>query len=502
MSEYKKKYLKYKKKYIELQKKGGMHNSKTSLEILDELVEEDKLKKFNLSFDSAIYEKLKNFFKNIKENQEYLYFPEVFNDVNYFGKRIITMEDLKKMWYSLEQTPKNEEVVKLLEKDLFRIRVKDGSEKKFDGKIVLKGKPRSLLKIQINGKEEEIDFPANTCGDEILNDYINVANIYVKYMMNNADQGQISNFATGSDKMYLRIGANYEELEKRLDNMYDGSEHDNKTRFIHNDYEIYISYKKYNILVKINKKDRYLYIIPVKKVHDKYEIMTYNYKNVFVNEYYYESVKRLFEVLVEKLNEVIVDGRKYSNLPDGFFHIHVVDILNENKIMMVLHAKYEIEDRTGSSTKYDFMDTDGTHYQSTRLGGLDKLKKEETNKIKKIHSFYFLFDLDTNNHNLFSVVSDDDITDYNCESIWASSIALKDDAFGANILDINYILNRPIIITIKATEAIKCGVFCPGPLTNGCDKYIFDDKQKRCAEIRINDTADDASIFIADILFC
>ena len=112
--------------------------------------------------------------------------------------------------------------------------------------------------------------------------------------------------------------------------------------------------------------------------------------------------------------------------------------------------------------QYNFEDSDGKRYITERYKPIKDLSPDEIKHVKKIHSFYFLFDLDTNNHNLFSATDEAmNIRDSKGEDIWNDGIALKDNAFGSTIADINYIINRPIIVTIKSTTKILCEVFCP-----------------------------------------
>ena len=473
MTDYKNKYLKYKEKYMQLQKQvGGIHNGKTSITILNGLVCENKLKQFDVTFDNDVFCKLKQFFTSMKNNRDYLFIPKEFNDVNYIGKRTITPEDLNKMWYTLEKLPSRGATVKMLENNKFKIRVKGspgtyGKFVFFDGKIVFKEGQVGKLKIELNGREEEINKQAeNGNSNAIINDYVNIVSIYRSYMINTQDEVQMSNYGIGDNKLYLSDSVDWVEIKNRFDTMCDGSDPGNRTELeLETDSRVtFITYTKYNILIKVGKDDgNYVQIIPVKKKGDKYEITSYTYKNLFVNEYYHNSVKKLFEVLVKKLNDKIVDGRTYSNIPDAFFHIHVVEILNENKIIMVLHAKYEIENKTNSDIfQYNFEDSDGKRYITERYKPIKDLSPDEIKHVKKIHSFYFLFDLDTNNHNLFSATDEAmNIRDSKGEDIWNDGIALKDNAFGSTIADINYIINRPIIVTIKSTTKILCEVFCP-----------------------------------------
>lgn len=513
MINYKNKYLKYKKKYIHLQKQlGGIHKGETSIEVLDKLVSTGKLNKFDMTFDSDVFDKLKHFFTNMKNDQEYLFIPKVFNEENYIGKRIVTLEDINKMWYSLEKRPTDDEIVKMLGNKKFQFRVKRESKYEpitFDGKIIVKTGQVGKIKIELNGKEEEINTVAVTNNtDSKINDYINIVNIYRNYAMAIGDQSQYSNFSTGSNKLYLRNTTDLREMENRLDGMFGGSDPENKTRTVvtedgHENF--FITYKKYNILVKIDTgEDKYLYIIPATKIDDKYEIMPYNYKNTLVNDNYYDSVKKLFELIVEKLNEIMPAGRTYANLPDGFFHLHVVDILDENKIMMIIHAKYEVENSLSENLiKYKFKDTNDEIYEMERNKPIDLLTSSEANEIAKKHSFCFLFDLDSNSHNLFSVTDEGlTITDSNGISIWGSAIAFKDNVFGANIADLNYIINRPIVLTIYSNTKVKCDVFCPNDdmINSNVTEYILDEREKKCAEIKINTTDADKSIFLADVL--
>lgn len=503
MLNYKNKYLKYKNKYLQLKKQsGGIHNGKTSTQILNELTDAHKLNKFNVSFDDCVFKKLTRFFTMMKNNLDYLFIPKIFNKQNYIGKRKVTSEDLNKIWYSLSEIPTQGKIVKMIENNKFKIRVKDASGKynpmNFNGNILFRENQRTgKIKIELDGQEKEINFDANANDNVIISDYINIVTIYRNYMTNNTDQMQISNYAIGNNKLYLHPGIDWVEMEKRLDGMFDGEEADNKIRLIVDDTKTFLYYKKYDILIQMGKDDGfYLIIIPVKKIDNKYEITPYNYKNIIVNDYYYNSVKNLFEVITKKLNEVITDGSPYYNLPDSFFHIHVVDVLNENKIVMVVHAKYEIENRISQDfIDYMFKDSDDKIYNIKRSKPISTVEEgsEEETQLRKIHSFYFLFDLERNEHNLFSTVdASNDITDSEGNTIW-NRIALIDASFGTNIADINYMLNRPVILTPYGNTKSGCKVFCP-PDT---DKYVYDDEYNKCAEIKLKDNN---VIFISDIL--
>jgi hypothetical protein len=368
------------------------------------------------------------------------------------------------MFYSLEKEPKMNDIVKFPPNIIYQIKVKKIINSipiydfvQFDGNIVYNIQQYGEKLIIILGdKEYELNINRSS---NILK---NIVAIYSEYKIYTTTQAQISGFSDGSNITYLSNEISMDELEYRLDNMFQYLEF--KNVLIEDPNTKYIYYKKSGIIVKIHQKNpfnqsdrnyqNYLIIVKIKINKNICEIIPYSYRNIMLNSYYNASIVNLFEIITAKLNEFVKPLIPYANLPDSFFHMHVVNIQNENKIILVLHAKYEIENIQENKTiNYIYEDQYATKYKIKRIKNLNNFTENEINNLRKLHSFYFLFDLDTNEHYLFAIRDSNNIK-------WnlPNSIGLNANSFGPNICDINYIIGRPIILTIQTNT--KCELFC------------------------------------------
>jgi hypothetical protein len=469
MDNYKTKYLKYKNKYLQLKNQyGGIHNGKTSTEILTKLVEDRKLEEFPVIFDELTFAKLSEFFTTIKNNRQYSYIPEVYNEHNYVGKRVMTKADLDNYWISLEKPPTVGKIISL-DPNIFAIRDRASSLQFFNDFVTYDSSlTTDFLQVSIGSRNIDLTLRRKPSV------YENILAIFKRIQTRTKiqDVQQMSNYAEQDTYIYLDSDIDISVLESRLDNMFDGNEPGTKQiQDPVSSSNKLIYYNTYGVLANIHIKDptndddsNKFNLVQALKTGDKYEINPIQYANIMLNDYYNSSVQILFETIVKTLNDNIATRTMplslYMTIPDAFFHIHVCDILDENKVMLVLHAKYEIESDS-TIVNYKYKDDVGILHDSIRYKPMSSLSKEEVVELRKVHSFYLLFDMGTNTQKIYSTNNDSmEVTDGEDKSLWNSSqsIALNTASFGKNIADLNYISGKKVILT---TAKLPCGVFCP-----------------------------------------
>ena len=186
-----------------------------------------------------------------------------------------------------------------------------------------------------------------------------------------------------------------------------------------------------------------------------------------------EAVKYETSCLFAKiLNESKINTEPYYNiLPDGFFHIHLTET-SPKYILLTIHADREIV--ADGYINYNY-ETSKKYLLTRKKLSIDTLlsKKELLPMIKK-HSFYLLFNLDSNDHSLYSFKS----IDRGCYSSILfelnNTLGTSETIFGLNYMDLNHI-NGYGVIASRTNK--NCSFFCNSPTDDSDDieKYVYID---------------------------
>jgi len=187
-----------------------------------------------------------------------------------------------------------------------------------------------------------------------------------------------------------------------------------------------------------------------------YKFHPHNLINFLPNIIDENLFKSLFKDITSNLNTFIKDS--YNNKPDGFFHIHVTKIDNEeNTALLTLHARYEIISE-GNDIEYIY---NGKPRTRKGIRGFNDTSKRE-------HSSYLLLNFKSYNHSLFTLHPNAPISQswdmFKQQESCHSGFALTENINGATIFDINYIENKGIILT-KAGK--PCTRFCDSTYVAG-----------------------------------
>ncbi len=158
----------------------------------------------------------------------------------------------------------------------------------------------------------------------------------------------------------------------------------------------------------------------------------------------------------------------YKILPDGFFHIHVVNA-SEKYMLLTCHVDVEIPVKQGNNINYQYTDRNGATHKQTRRKLPNPKNLSLTFEARKRHNFYVLFNMKSNKHLIYGL---DSLKNDCSDSIFFSSqenIGIAEELFNDNICDINHIDNYGIIVT-KGKK--PCQYYCKH--TNDISKIKFD----------------------------
>ena len=185
-----------------------------------------------------------------------------------------------------------------------------------------------------------------------------------------------------------------------------------------------------------DKQVRFFHLIQEGNI---YKFHPHNLINFLPNTIDEDLFKSLFKDITSNLNTFIKDS--YNNKPDGFFHIHVTKIDNEeNTALLTLHARYEIITE-GNDIEYIY---NGKSRTRKGIRGFNDTSKRE-------HSSYLLLNLKSHNHSLFTIHPNAPISQswdmFKQQESCHSGFALTENINGATIFDINYIEDKGIILT-------------------------------------------------------
>lgn len=164
----------------------------------------------------------------------------------------------------------------------------------------------------------------------------------------------------------------------------------------------------------------------------------------------------------------------YKILPDSFFHLHTT-IASNKYILLTIHADKEITS-VDDKINYTFIDKNKQEHKITRYKQLRANESiEQINNAIKTHSFYLLFNLNDNEHKLYSF---NKLNGMCFKSILFNGpnlerIGVDEALFGDVIGDINHIDSYDVIYTPSIRP---CKFFC----TN-TDK-VYTEKQPNLCE--------------------
>ena len=237
-----------------------------------------------------------------------------------------------------------------------------------------------------------------------------------------SDQTQISGGQLPQDKAHYVNIQQYLTTIKKINDTYYHDENKNFFFIISEDGD--------------DKQVRFFHLIQEGNI---YKFHPHNLINFLPNTIDEELFKSLFKDITSNLNTFIKDS--YNNKPDGFFHIHVTKIDNEeNTALLTLHARYEIITE-GNDIEYKY---NGKLRTRKGIRGFNDVSKRE-------HSSYLLLNLKSHNHSLFTIHPNAPISQswdiFKQQESCHSGFALTENINGATIFDINYIENKGIILT-------------------------------------------------------
>jgi hypothetical protein len=245
------------------------------------------------------------------------------------------------------------------------------------------------------------------------------------------------------------------------------------------------------VFIKQGQNIRPIYCEQSTENPSKYYFHPHNLINFLPKTTSEQVFKTVFNQIVEKLNQLSEGGYIYSVDPDKFYHIHLTKIPNETDLLLTIHAAYEdtsIDDKFAklASYKYEYTNQNG-RVQSKNLGRpgfpteiintfksdpRKMTKKETIKKMRRLHNAFILVKRDTNTHSLYklssrSQVGNPFLTLYGNFHVQLynpfSNFPLSQNLLGDNVLNINHISGKGVMLTIKPNE---CQVFCNHAVNN------------------------------------
>ena len=168
------------------------------------------------------------------------------------------------------------------------------------------------------------------------------------------------------------------------------------------------------------------------------------------NAIYTPVLKKIFKVISTKLNKYLKKN-VINVLPFGFYHIHIVKVKDEHKILLILHAAYE--DNVAKDFNYN-----GHSFKKRMQENLNK------NDIRD-HNHIMIIDLDNiENMNLYSIRKNKINHINKTNKVLSFSIGdnfgfLKYSLFGSIIGHLSYFKDKddsnPMNITLENQQSLK-----------------------------------------------
>jgi len=429
---YQNKYLKYKNKYLKLkQQLGGLFTEevikKTATQKFDELVASGDLGKNKISINATDFGLISEFFNKLIKTKESSLLP-VDEIGDYVGKLNMEDSDLNNLGFRFNRIPRNDLTVNIIKPTYkytntgpnLNTSINYNSTKNI---ITLKG----TTQLQLPSPSKNILENLKKITDNIKE------NKDVK------DQDQVQFSGNFGNNEWIRTNLNLDKINTSLLH-FGKSEGTDLLRY----------YPESNLFIILDKEEELVNyrIFHVKRSKDDYKIFPHSYSDPILNDKYSPPIKGLFTSITTRLKEII-PGINYLNFPDRFFHIHVTPINNESYILLTLHVLYEIESNVGP--------VNFTHNGNTinRIASVNTFERDKTILIRKQHSFYLLFNLNENEHYIYNALELSNKDEYFLSNI---AIGIKENIFGDNILDINYIGGTDNVLLSKVIK--KCELFC------------------------------------------
>ena len=341
---YKDKYLKYKNKYLNLKKQYGGVIKKTSNEdiinagynitdndILNTMKENNTLdvstflnnnkyfeKSGNLdnSFTISEFNKMKDFFDHLWKNTNQSFID---SNTKKFADNLFSLNGDYKYPTTISRLADSNELNNC---NGFTWKFKN-SQDKYDTKLI------KFIEI-IEESDEYKLFNSEDTIDEVKDNLINILLLINKNFINDAGN-------------YLKTKCTEFTTNAPLSNLDDPEIFKNAMK--NDDSDIFNIAE--NIFIIKSKKLLHIYgktmIISEFKIDDnkiKYLKLKPYITQINVNEQYDKILKKLFNVIANKINKYL----NYTIIkvsPFSFYHIHIVKVKDEHKILLVLHAAYE-----------------------------------------------------------------------------------------------------------------------------------------------------------------
>jgi hypothetical protein len=428
---YQSKYLKYKIKYIALRNTlnnsqlGGVHIK--AIDKLRELVTSKKLNETPLTINDIDFSLLTQLFlKLIKTN--YSGFLPIDSIDDYIGKLNIKDNDLYNLGFRYDKEPTGNTSVNII-KPVYLYETKELKTSinynPTNNTITFNSSPE--ISLQLPNPNQDV--------------FVNLKTIVAKIKENKGtrDDQQISGFKDPDSYIYTRLTPL--QVEANLLKCFGNNEGRNNIHY----------YPSYNLLIILIEDDglckyRMYY---VKKEQNNYQIFPHSYLNPILNDEYSVPVKKLFTSITSKLKEII-PSINYVTSPDRFFHIHVTPVNGEKRVLLTLHVLYELENKYPEKAIFNY---NGNIID--RVSSLSTISSSKRIEYRKQHSFYMLYNLESNEHYIYNLLELATNENYFPKS---ESLGIKETIFGETIADINYIGDSYNVIITKTGRV--CEYMC------------------------------------------
>lgn len=320
------------------------------------------------------------------------------------------------------------------------------------------------LYIRIDGRAEETVYTSNQ--SEPKNAIVELIKKYADTNQNLGDQGQVSGCSQGgrpiTDMSKIHLLQTNDKLIMHIENQR---------------LSVYYAEKQ-----KKGNNER---------IGEEWKFHPHNLTEFLPSTYYEKQFKKLYMEIQKKLDAIKDDPHfNYTMLPDGFFHIHVGYIPNEEAILLTVHGLAEInwksEENGKKFSEYIYENNKG-RYSRKREKSIERNNfpghlNSESNRadaevkhyvnLRKGHNAYILVKPNTSHHPLYRF-SDETQTgnpfflfpDYRTNVMMveygipmASPFALDNNAFALTKYDINHMLNKGIQLCSSGGSCKFCNL--------------------------------------------
>ena len=448
---FKQKYYKYKQKYTSLLINGGNDGPIKNInphDNFEKFVESKYFNKYDINFDDLLYTDMQLFFKKLLNLKNNKMLPDTIDEENYVGKTNFTKDDIKKFWHGLDPKPENNSTSRLSNKYI--------ADKSNNYEIISDF-------IQIEKLQD----------DQYIGTFDKIHEMFEKKltMYNNMkDVSQLSGII-GYHSHYLHDEKYYNEILSKIKKYksFDASNdiYVEKTTqdIIFNKNIIFKYYHDKCMLFEIqkiitfgeNNNDNiefkmWMYNVEFNKKNNVCKVFPFMNQDIMLNDKYEKAIINIFDSIKNKLNN-ITQSTDYKILPDNFFHIHVSEFNDDSYVLLTLHTLYENTTSHNNDINYVYKDDNDHDHNIFRSKKLDDIDNNVILEMMKKHSYYVLFNINDNKHYLYQINNANKLFIENN----SKSIGIKSTFMSNQLIDINHINNRGVIISFQNR---KCDSVC------------------------------------------